>query len=287
MVLSIYNITLLKGFVRKTFNIGECTICYESASLFSLHKGENIHGICRECIGSYNKTVCHMCRNPIPEEILTRWNIQEEILNQWDIQDYLQGMLTAEQSNTEASVTFFQVRVVQAMDSLLEGWDTHTSNDIDAVLEDSETTLYNVDYLTEEQLTVAYEVSKLTKAHKKYGFTFEYCSTLWNRIKNDEHPEEEYHIMTLINDGTSIDVVNHHDFHREFIDIEFRIQEIQSLLYDIEEEPEMSFKKFTRLVKEIEYNVSFIKDKISENYSFSTDNHVVSLYMLINKEYNL
>lgn len=284
MVLSIYHLTILKGFVRKTFNIAECTICYESAPLYSFHKGENIHGICRECIGSYNKTVCHMCRSPIPKEILNQWDIQET--SSFD-EDYLQGMLTADQSNTEASVTFFQVRVVQAMDSLVEGWDTHTSNDIDAVLEDSETTLYNVDYLTEEQLTVAYEANKLMKAHKKYGFTFEYFSTKWNRIKNDEHPDEEHHIMTLINGGVSIDVVNHPDFHREFIDIAFRAEQIQSLLYEMEEDPEISYKRFTKLVKEIEYNVSCIKDKISENYSFSTDNNVVTLYMLVRKDYYL
>lgn len=284
MVLSIYHLALLKGFLRRAFRVGECTICYESAPLYSFHKGENIHGICRECISSYNKTMCHMCRSPIPKEILTQWNIQEP---SFDEEDYLQGMLTADQSNTEASVTFFQVRVVQAMDSLIEGWDTHTLNDIDAVLEDSETTLYNVDYLTEEQLTVAYEANKLMKAHKKYGFTFEYFSSLWNRIKNDEHPDEERHIMTLINSGSSVDVVNHPDFHREFIDIAFRIQEIQFLLYEIEEDPEISHKRFTKLADKIEYNVSCIKDKISENFKFSTDNNVVLLYMLINKEYNL
>ncbi len=78
MVLSVYRIALLKGFLRKFSRVGECTICYDRAYLHSLHQEGNLHGICRTCIDSYNKTVCHICRAPIPEEILTRWNIQEE-----------------------------------------------------------------------------------------------------------------------------------------------------------------------------------------------------------------
>ena len=312
MVLSIYHITLLKGFLRKTFNIAECTICYESTPLYSFHKGENIHGICRECIGSYNKTVCHMCRTPIPEEILTQWSIWEAVdaLQVWnddsdsdespafeegyievstggrDFQGWLEDASASSRIMLTHSYLNFQERIVQAMDDLFLQWNTLLLDDFTVIFEDAEYALYNDVYLSYNAAGMAYAVCELIKAHEKYGFSLDYFSSFWERIKNEDYTEQT-RSMTIIHDGRSITIEHYFNLRYDFLHIEYKINKIESLLYDIEEEPDMSFEKFTRNINEIDYNVSCIKDKISENYSFSTDDNVVTLYMLINKEYNL
>lgn len=60
--MSMYRLTLLKGFLRRASRVAECTICYETSRLYPLHDKEYRHGLCRECKTSYTKNRCHICR---------------------------------------------------------------------------------------------------------------------------------------------------------------------------------------------------------------------------------
>ena len=310
---TIYHLTLLRGFLRRVFRVGECSICYDSAPLYSLHSNEtNLHGMCRSCMGFYNQTVCHMCRNPVPEEVLLRWRgirIEEDDSDDSDDDsddDYvpepynLSAVMEEYEDSDEEDVPdllaqleaireeMLQITIIQDMNSLVENWNTATFTDLSRIVNRANGVLQSTssDFLSTENLTMVYEVVKLLEVAKKYDFTQEYVSSLWNRIQNHGTLETRSEMIYACR-PVSLTLINHIDFHGELADIPFAISEIEYLLMKLEESPGMSYERFRRIADQIDHEVSKLDGKILDTYSFDTDTGNVTLSVLVSKEYNL
>jgi hypothetical protein len=286
MVLSVYRLTLLKGFLRKFSRVGECTICYETARLYSLHQEGNLHGICRTCIGSYNKTVCHMCRSPIPAEILNHWNIQNQEENDILLEE-IDAYLTAIRARYDE---FFQTCFIEPMNNILANENAYTLSNLQILLANARRIVEEGSYST-QNLTMAYEVIKLIEAgqSQEYFLTYEFFCSLLNRIRN-YGPLDSAHTMVIPTrmPGVDVRIIDHQDFYAELDDVALSIFQIKHILSRLLETPDISYENFVDKTKLIDFWASKLVGKVPVQTQFlsGTGGNVVTLSELLDKKYN-
>lgn len=240
MHLSIHRITLLKGFLKKFSRVNDCTICYETRRLYSLHSSSYLHGVCRECLGLYNQAKCHICRAPIPQDILLRWNIQakQEIVN-W---------------NQE-----IETRIIEPLNRGIVN--EQQLNDI----------LEHIDYINEQDIperdishyhrSILFYVPILMEYHKKYCFSDTYFLVIWNQIKERNFTES----FSLI------------DYY--IIECEYCITFMETYAEDIVIENGVTYidSRYNKYATRLRYYSNQLKDKISNFYQFSSERVVITL----------
>jgi hypothetical protein len=223
-----------------------------------------------------------MCRSPIPEEILIRWNIQEEP-PQWIPLSSTQ----MDEIHTHYE-SLFHERITEAMNSILETPDTYTTSNLQVILANARRIVQEDSYST-EKLTMAWEVIQLIEATKKHRFTHEHFSSLWNRIQNygplDSAGERTISFMGRPHDE-DVTIINHPGFYQELAVVENAVAQIEWLFIDLEGCAKSSVRKLNRIIGDIDYQASKLVGKLSDSYVFLNGcNENLTLSMLLNKRY--